>query len=69
MAKRRKRMQPMAPTEWKPPSPAERLKMATEDFARVASEVALAPQLERLKGSIRASALKAAHVKKGSKKG
>lgn len=66
MAKRRKRMQTMAPTEWKPPSPAERLNTAAEDFSRVASEVALAPQLERMKGSIRAQALKSlSKVKRG----
>ena len=69
MGKRRKRMQTAPPTEWKPPTPAERLKIAAEDFSRVASEVALAPQLERLKGSIRASAMKAAHTKKGARKG
>ena len=68
MAKRRKQRM-AAPTEWKPPSPAERLKMAAEDFSRVASEVALAPQLERMKGSIRAQAMKAAHARKGARKG
>lgn len=67
MAKSRRKV--MAPPEWKPPSPAERLKTAAEDFARVASEVALAPQLERVKGSIRAQAMKAAHAKKGAQKG
>jgi len=41
--------------------------MAVEDFSRVASEVALAPQLERTKGSIRAAALKAAQTKKARK--
>lgn len=68
MAKKRK-PRIMPPTEWKPPSPAERLNTAAEDFSRVASEVALAPQLERLKGSIRASAMKAAHAKKSGRKG
>lgn len=70
MAKRKRKSSGMAmPTEWKPPSPQERLKTAAEDFSRVASEVALAPQLERVKGSIRASAMKAAHAKKSGRKG
>lgn len=68
MAKGKRKSSRLAPpTEWKPPSPQERLRMAVEDFSRVASEVALAPQLERTKGSIRAAALKAAQTKKARK--